>query len=58
MIILKTVRYKNFLSTGNEFIEIQLNKHKNTLISGQNGSGKSVSCTDTIFYALFGRCIS
>ena len=40
-IIFKTVRYKNLLSTGNEFTEINLNTNKTTLIVGKNGSGKS-----------------
>ena len=41
MIVFKTIRYKNFLSTGNIFTEIFLDKHNTTLIVGDNGSGKS-----------------
>ena len=41
MIVFKKIKYKNFLSTGNNFIEIDLIKEKSTLIVGQNGSGKS-----------------
>ena len=41
MIHFKTCRWKNFLSTGNEFIEIQLDRTPSTLIVGQNGAGKS-----------------
>ena len=41
MITFKTVRYKNFLSTGNTFTEIDLNSNKTTLVVGQNGAGKS-----------------
>jgi len=36
----KKVRYKNVLSTGNVFTEINLDKSKTTLVSGSNGSGK------------------
>ena len=41
MINFKKVRYKNLLSSGNKFTEIQLDKHQTTLILGENGSGKS-----------------
>ena len=41
MIIFKTVRWKNFLSTGNQFTEIQLDRSPTTLIIGENGAGKS-----------------
>ena len=54
MIIFKTVRYKNFLSTGNTFTEIDLNASKTTLVVGQNGAGKS-TLLDAISFALFGR---
>ena len=54
MIIFKTVRYKNFLSTGNAFTEIPLNSHKTTLIVGQNGAGKS-TILDAISFSLFGK---
>lgn len=40
MIVFKKIRYKNFLSTGNAFTEINLNKHNTTLTVGTNGSGK------------------
>jgi ABC-type Mn2+/Zn2+ transport system ATPase subunit len=39
-IIFKKVRWQNFLSTGNQFTEIQLNRSKSTLIVGSNGAGK------------------
>lgn len=54
MIVFETVRYKNFLSTGNVFVEIPLNKHKTTLMVGKNGSGKS-TILDAICFALFGK---
>ena len=41
MIIFEKVRWKNFLSTGNQFTEIQLNESQSTMIVGTNGAGKS-----------------
>ena len=54
MIYFKTLRWKNFLSTGNLFTEIQLNKTTNTLIVGENGAGKS-TILDALTYSLFGK---
>lgn len=54
MLILKKIRWKNFLSTGNNFTEIQLNKRKTTLISGPNGSGKT-TLLDALVFGLFGK---
>ena len=54
MILFKKVKWKNFLSTGNNFTEIDLTKHKSTLIVGTNGSGKS-TILDAISFALYNK---
>lgn len=54
MIIFKKLRYKNLLSTGNVFTEINLDTSQSTLIIGSNGSGKS-SMLDALSFALYGR---
>jgi len=54
MIIFKKIRYKNFLSTGNQPIEIDLSKSPTTLVIGQNGSGKS-TMLDALCWALFNK---
>ena len=54
MIIFKTIRWKNLLSTGNNFTEIRLDKSPNTLIVGNNGAGKS-TLLDAICFGLFGK---
>jgi len=54
MILFKKIRYKNFLSTGNQPIEIELGKSPTTLVIGQNGSGKS-TLLDALCWALFNK---
>jgi len=48
------VRWKNLLSTGNQFTEIQLDRNSTTLIIGENGSGKS-TILDALCFGLFGK---
>jgi DNA repair exonuclease SbcCD ATPase subunit len=54
MIYFKSIKYRNFLSTGNQFTEIKLDRSPNTLIVGENGSGKS-TMLDALCFALFGK---
>ena len=54
MIFFKKLRWKNFLSTGNVFTEIDLCKSSTTLIVGENGAGKS-TILDALTFALFGK---
>jgi DNA repair exonuclease SbcCD ATPase subunit len=53
-IVFEKVRYRNFLATGNEFVEVQLNRHHMTLITGSNGSGKT-TVEEAIIYGLYGK---
>lgn len=53
-IIFDKIRFKNFLSTGNTFTEINLSKNKHTLIVGKNGHGKSL-LIEAICFALFNK---
>lgn len=54
MIIFEKIRFKNFLSYGNNFSEIVLNGQKTTLLYGKNGNGKSCFL-DSLTFALFGK---
>jgi DNA repair exonuclease SbcCD ATPase subunit len=54
MILFEKVRWKNFLSTGNQDTEINLNNHATNLIIGTNGAGKS-TLLDALTFSLFGK---
>ena len=54
MIVFRYVRWKNLLSTGNYFTEIKLDNNQNTLVVGENGSGKS-TMLDALCFGLFGK---
>ena len=54
MITFKTLKWKNFLSTGNSWSEIDFQKSKTTLVVGHNGAGKS-TMLDALSFALFGK---
>jgi DNA repair exonuclease SbcCD ATPase subunit len=54
LITFKYVRWKNFLSTGNQFTEIQLDRSPTTLIIGENGAGKS-TILDALCFGLFNK---
>ena len=54
MIIFKSIRYKNFLSSGNTFTDINFRKSKSTLVVGHNGAGKS-TMLDALSFGLFGK---
>ena len=54
MIVFETLRWKNFLSTGDQWTEIQLNESASTLIVGTNGAGKS-TMLDVLCFGLFNK---
>ena len=54
MIIFKKIKWRNFLSTGNQFTEIDLTEVKTSLIIGTNGAGKS-TILDALTFSLFNK---
>jgi len=54
MILFKKIRFKNFLSTGNQYTEIDFTKSSTNLIVGNNGAGKS-TLLDALCFSLYGR---
>ena len=54
MILFEKIRWKNFLSTGNQYTEIELDKNSTTLIVGTNGAGKS-TVLDALTFSLFNK---
>ena len=54
MILFEKIRWKNFLSTGNQFTELDFTKNSTNLIVGANGAGKS-TVLDALTFALFGK---
>ena len=54
MITFKKIRYKNFLSSGNQFTEIDFQQHHTNLIIGTNGAGKS-TILDALTFVLFNK---
>ena len=54
MILFKTIRWKNFLSTGQHETEVDFTKNSTNLIIGSNGAGKS-TVLDALTFSLFGK---
>ena len=54
MILFETIRWKNFLSTGNQYTEVDFTKNHTNLIVGTNGAGKS-TVLDALTFSLFGK---
>ena len=54
MILFESIRWKNFLSTGDQWTELDLQSHNSTLIVGENGAGKS-TLLDALCFVLFNK---
>ena len=54
MILFENIRWKNFLSTGNQYIDIKFTDHSTNLIIGTNGAGKS-TVLDALTFSLFNK---
>ena len=54
MILFKSIKWRNFLSTGNQYTEVKLTENPTNLIIGSNGSGKS-TILDALTFSLFGK---
>jgi DNA repair exonuclease SbcCD ATPase subunit len=54
MILFESIRWRNFLSTGDQWTEINFVENSNTIIIGSNGSGKS-TLLDALSFSLFNK---
>ncbi len=55
LIIFRNIKIQNFLSVGDDPVNLSLDTHSITSISGDNGAAKSAICIDSIYYALYGK---